>query len=212
MIRALLILLMVPFLVFAQEEEEAAPQIESTPEEMTSDEGSSEVSDEQAEEPAGNSADDEVEVVLQRRVNDKRYNRRLEDDPSASIEKIHEFLNDDSKTQTGGNQSLEYEFKYFNYGAITKAQKEARKGKYYVVNWKNKGVEDDFVLRLEYRQARTRDKIHVMEIAFDDVKGSQKGTFAVVGKAYKEHGQVLAWRLSLLRDGELVSDRRSFIW
>lgn len=133
-------------------------------------------------------------------------------DEFARIGKIYEYLNDPERTRTGKNKSLEFEGKYFNYGAVTKAQKQARIGKYYVVNWYNEGDEANFVLKLEYRQEKTRDKVHVMQIPFAYAKGHQKGTFAVTGKAYRENGQVLAWRLTLEREGKVVSEKRSFVW
>ncbi|NJK91997.1 MAG: hypothetical protein HC904_09335 [Blastochloris sp.] len=44
-------------------------------------------------------------------------------------------MNDRSKTPTGGDQAMEYEFKYFDHGAVTETQKANRKGHYYVINW-----------------------------------------------------------------------------
>ncbi|MEM9398871.1 MAG: hypothetical protein AAF984_01565 [Verrucomicrobiota bacterium] len=157
-------------------------------------------------------ASDEEIPMVQPAETGKRYDRSVKDDEKVFIGKIHEFLNDPERTDTGGNKALEYEFKYFNYGAITQAQKEARVGKYYVVNWYNKGLESDFTVRLEYRQAGSRDKVYTIEVPFNKVRGKVKATFAVTGKQYRDYGQVLAWRILLLKDERVMSERRSFIW
>jgi hypothetical protein len=136
----------------------------------------------------------------------------VEKDPAVSIRKIYDFLNDQDKTPVGDSKALAYEFKYFDHGAITESQKLSRKGQYYVVSWANKGPAADYVLRIDYRQALTRDKIYTMEIPFAQAKGSYKGTFSVTGKSYLEYGAVHSWRISVVRDGRIVAQERSFVW
>jgi hypothetical protein len=136
----------------------------------------------------------------------------VEKDPAVSIRKVYDFLNDPDKTPVGDSKALAYEFKYFDHGAITESQKLSRKGQYYVVSWANKGPAADYVLRIDYRQALTRDKIYTMEIPFAQARGSYKGTFSVTGKSYLEYGAVHSWRISVVRDGRIVAQERSFVW
>jgi hypothetical protein len=133
-------------------------------------------------------------------------------DPKVKIGKIYDFLNDPTQTKTGGNQSIEYEFKYLNHGAVTEEQRSRRIGHYFVVNWSNGNEAQDLVLRMDYRQSKTRDKIYTIEIPFTAARGSKKGKFAVIGDAYSQLGQVYSWRLSVVRDGTIVAQKKSFVW
>lgn len=133
-------------------------------------------------------------------------------DDSVSIRKIYEFLNDPEITQTGKDRSLEYEFKYFNYGAVTEAQRYNREGQYYVVTWTNHGSPADYVLRLDYRQGKTREKVHTVEIPYPQAEGTFKGTLSVTGDDYHMDGNVLSWRISIVRNGTIVAEKKSFVW
>jgi hypothetical protein len=133
-------------------------------------------------------------------------------DPQIKIGKIYDFLNDPERTKTGGNQSIEYEFKYVNHGAVTEEQRARRLGHYFVVNWSNGSGAQDLVLRMDYRQNKSRDKIYTIEIPYTAVRGSKKGKFAIIGDAYLELGQVYSWRISVVRDGTIVAEKKSFVW
>lgn len=133
-------------------------------------------------------------------------------DPKVKLKKIHDFLNDKNKTPTGGNKALEYEFKYFDHGAVTEAQKESKKGHYYVVNWATDGAGEPLTLRFDYRQMNTRDKVNTLEIPYQNAKGSMKGTFSVTGESYQVAGDVISWRISVVRNGKIVAEKKSFVW
>lgn len=133
-------------------------------------------------------------------------------DKSVHIGKIYDFLNDPNKTKHGGNETLRYEFKYFNWGAITEEQKKRRLGQYYIVNWKNKGPAADMELRLDFRQQRTRDRVYTIKIPFPKARGSYKGRFSVTGEQYFKNGQIHSWRISVVRNGTIVAQETSFIW
>ncbi len=145
-------------------------------------------------------------------IEGKEWNLPVELDDRFRIGKIHDFLNDAEKTPTGGRPDLEFEFKYFNHGAITNDQKATRQGRYYVVSWANRGEPTDVILRFDYRQTKTRDKVRTIEIPFPSAKGSMRGTFSVAGDAYFMSGDVNSWRVSLVHDGKIVAQETSFIW
>jgi hypothetical protein len=133
-------------------------------------------------------------------------------DNKVVIKNVYAFLNDPERTPTGSEKSLAYEFKYFNHGAVTEGQKKARKGYYYVVSWANRAAEENLVLRLDYRQVRSRDKVHVIEIPYSNARGSYKGRFSITGDAYCQGGPVISWRVSVVRDGKIVAQNKSFVW
>ncbi len=133
-------------------------------------------------------------------------------DSDVYIRKIYEFLNDPKITKTGKDRSLEYEFKYFNHGAITKAQRYNREGQYYIVTWTNKGAPADYELRIDYRQAKTRDQVNTVKIPYPKAKGTFKGTFSITGDNYYLNGGILSWRISVVRNGVIVDEKKSFVW
>jgi len=136
----------------------------------------------------------------------------VQENPDFKIRKVYEFLNDEDENPAGDERSLAYEFEYFNHGAVTKAQRYNRKGQYYVVTWSTRGEAKDVTLRLDYRQGLTRDKVTTLEIPYEEAKGTFKGTFAITGDRYYLNGQVLSWRISLVRDGVIVAQEKSFVW
>lgn len=136
----------------------------------------------------------------------------VQESPDFKIRKVYEFLNDEDENLVGDERSLAYEFEYFNHGAVTKAQRYNRKGQYYVVTWSTRGEAKDVTLRLDYRQGLTREKVTTLEIPYEEAKGTFKGTFAITGDRYYLNGQVLSWRISLVRDGVIVAQEKSFVW
>lgn len=133
-------------------------------------------------------------------------------DDRFKIKKVYDFLNDPEKTQVGNNRAIEYEFQYFNHGAVTKAQRYNRQGQYYVVTWGYSGDPRDVTLRLDYRQGLTREKVTTLEIPYEAARGTYKGTFAVTGDRYYLNGQLISWRISLVHDGAIVAQEKSFVW
>lgn len=136
----------------------------------------------------------------------------LEADAQVRIRKVYDFLNDPKKTSPGSSKGLAYEFKYFNHGAITSTQQRSRLGQYFVVTWSNAGAAADYVLRLDYRQAASRDQVRTLEIPYKKARGTFKGTFSVTGDQYLEFGDIHSWRISVVRDGRIVAQERSFVW
>ncbi len=136
----------------------------------------------------------------------------VELDPKIGIGKVYDFLNDPDVTHAGRDQGISEEFKYYNYGAVTQAQLESRKGHYFTVNWANKGAAADLILRMDYRQSHTRDKVTTLEIPYKAIEGGVKGHFSITGAVYKEFGDVNSWRISVVRNGKIVAQTRSFIW
>lgn len=135
---------------------------------------------------------------------------RLDED--VEISKIYTFWNDPDKIKTSKNQALNYEEKYFNYGAVTKAQKKEKMGQYYVVSWDNDGDVNNLILRFDYRQEKTKDLVHTLEIPYKQVDGFHKATFSITGDAYEKFGPVKSWRVSVVRNGVIVAKEQSFIW
>ena len=143
---------------------------------------------------------------------DLRKMPRAIDSGGFSFGKILEYVHDPEVTPLAEDHSLRFERKYHNFGAVTQAQRRAKRGHYFYINWHTKERVSDVKVRFEYRQKNTKDKLYYLEIPFSDVKGWQKAVFEVVGDAYFSQGFVTSWRVMILQGGQIMSERRSFIW
>ena len=132
-------------------------------------------------------------------------------DDSVSLNKIYTFRNDRSLKNTG-NPMLDFERKYWDHGAILKKEIEGKQGNIFVINWQNDGTPSDFTIRLDYRQANTRERVMTKTEEYKNFDGYEKTVIKVVGDDYLRGGVVNSWRISIVRDGKIVAQEKSFIW
>jgi hypothetical protein len=132
-------------------------------------------------------------------------------DESVSLNKIYTFRNDRSLKNTG-NPMLDFEKKYWDHGAILKKEIEGKQGNIFVINWQNDGTPSDFTIRLDYRQANTRERVMTKTEEYKNFDGYEKTVIQVVGDDYLRGGVVNSWRISIVRDGKIVAQEKSFIW
>jgi hypothetical protein len=146
-----------------------------------------------------------------RRPVETEFKKLKQLDPTIQVTKIHEFLNKEH-SKSAKSEALKFEEEYWNYGAITDAEKESRKGHYFVISWKNTGAAANFTTRFEYRQSQSRDVIRTLTLQHSNIKGNERSTFAVLGDAYKAYGPVISWRFTILKGDQVVGEEHSFIW
>ena len=139
-------------------------------------------------------------------------------DQNISLNKIYTYLNDSIRGPLSknlpppDNAMLMYEPKYWNHGAITAKDIQDRQGNIFVINWNNDGEAADFTVRLDYRQANTREKVMTRTQDYKNFDGYEKTVIKVVGNDYLQGGVVTSWRISIVRDGKIVAQEKSFIW
>ena len=132
-------------------------------------------------------------------------------DKNISLNKIYTYLNDRTQKSTG-NPMLDFEKKYWDHGAILKKDIEGKQGNIFVINWQNDGSPNDFTVRLDYRQATTRERVMTKTEEYKNFDGYEKTVIKVVGDDYLRGGVVNSWRISIVRDGKIVAQEKSFIW
>lgn len=137
---------------------------------------------------------------------------RQSPETSVRVVKIFELLNDPKRYKTGGNLALEFERKYWNYGAASEQQQKEKEGHIFLFLWKSRKPLTDVIARFEYRQIGSRDEIFVQELKYPEAHGTIRSTFFVTGRAYENYGPVSAWRFSIVRSGSVLAQKRSFIW
>ena len=107
--------------------------------------------------------------------------------------------------------SLNFERSYRMYGAVTALDQRQRYGQYFDFFWRAKRP-SDVTVRFEYKQEKLRAFVQAREQAYQNVHGTNRSEFRVVGDEYFDDGQVLAWRCLLIEHGRIVAEKRSFLW
>jgi hypothetical protein len=140
----------------------------------------------------------------------------VEQDESVSLNKIYTYLNDSDPRRKAppppDNQMMLYEPKYWDHGAILAKDRLDRQGNIFVINWQNDGEPSDFTVRLDYRQAMTRERVMTKTQEYKNFDGYEKTVIKVTGDEYLRGGVVHSWRISIVRDGKIVAQKKSFIW
>jgi hypothetical protein len=137
----------------------------------------------------------------------------VEKDENISLNKIYTYLNDPIRNKPElANGMMMYEPKYWNHGAILAKDRLDRQGNIFVINWQNDGQPSDFVVRLDYRQAMSRERVMTKTQEYKNFDGYEKTVLKVTGDDYVRGGVVNSWRISIVRDGKIVAQEKSFIW
>ena len=108
-------------------------------------------------------------------------------------------------------QSLNFERSYRLQGAVTGLDQRQRFGQYFDFFWRVKRP-SDLTVRFEYKQAKLKAFVQAKEQTCQNVNGTNRSEFRVVGDEYFDDGQVLAWRCLLIEHGRIVAEKRSYLW
>jgi hypothetical protein len=107
--------------------------------------------------------------------------------------------------------SITFERQYRLFGAVTKLDQHQRFGNYLDFFWQARRPAN-LTVRLEYRQEKLHEHVQAQEISYQNVRGSQKTEFKVIGDDYFDNGRILSWRCLLIENGQVVAENRSFLW
>jgi len=115
------------------------------------------------------------------------------------------------KTATLQDVPITFERQYRMFGAVTSLDQHQRFGNYFDFFWRAKHP-SDVTVRLEYRQEKLHEHVQAQEISYQNVHGTHKTEFKVIGDDYWDDGEVIAWRCLLISNGRIVAENRSFMW
>ncbi|PYK80052.1 MAG: hypothetical protein DMF40_04130 [Verrucomicrobia bacterium] len=107
--------------------------------------------------------------------------------------------------------SLMFERTYRLHGAVTGLDQRQRFGQYFDFFWRVKRPAD-LTVRFEYKQEKLKAFVQAKEQTYQNVNGTNRSEFRVVGDEYFDDGGVLAWRCLLIEHGQIVAEKRSFLW
>jgi len=133
--------------------------------------------------------------------------------PDSDHLKVRQFhlrspeLADDDTQMVRGEQA------YRLRGAVTMKERKSRLGQYYTVSWKNDSPSGEpMKVVMDYQQATTGSEVHQMKRDLPSGESAGRVEFKVTGNSYLLGGRVLAWRIRLLREGEIIAEKRSYLW
>jgi hypothetical protein len=115
------------------------------------------------------------------------------------------------KTSVLQDAPIVFERQYRLYGAVTGLDQRQRFGNYFDFFWRVKRP-SDVTVRLEYRQEKLHEHTQAQEITYQNVRGTHRTEFKVIGDDYFDDGRVIAWRCLLIANGRIVAENRSFLW
>ena len=115
------------------------------------------------------------------------------------------------KTATLQDAPITFERQYRLFGAVTGLDQRQRFGNYFDFFWRAKRP-SDVTVRLEYRQEKLHEHVQAQEISYQNVRGTHKTEFKVIGDDFLDDGRVIAWRCLLIANGQIVAENRSFLW
>lgn len=102
------------------------------------------------------------------------------------------------------------------YQAQLRAHPEQRSGIRFDVHWRAFGVTNKLKLRAELRGtakgSEPRQTTLEAEVNAGKTGGSRWSSLPLIGDAYKEFGEVTAWRVTLWDGDQMVGEQKSFLW
>ena len=107
---------------------------------------------------------------------------------------------------------IRFERNHLLYGAVTEEETEERLGHYYTLFWNGPSRRTPVTVRFQYRQARTGERVFAFDHTVKDVRDKNQTRLSITGAPYHRHGRVVSWQATLLQDGQVIDQTRSFLW
>lgn len=132
-------------------------------------------------------------------------------DNDFQFRKVKRFLNQPELFQPTQNETINFDRRRINYGALSAEERRQRQGTYFDFFWRADRAAD-LKVRLEYRQAKLGNAVRAQEVAYEQAKGTVKTSFAVIGDSFHWDGPVTAWRCLLIENNRIVAFTQSYLW
>jgi uncharacterized protein YcfL len=100
------------------------------------------------------------------------------------------------------------------HGAVSMAERRERLGQYYTLLWQDPdGVgRGEVEVLFKYQQGASASRVKIMKKTFPSDAAEGVAEFAVIGDDYFENGKVLSWKAIVIRDGNELASRQSYLW
>jgi len=109
------------------------------------------------------------------------------------------------------DRMVEFENRRHLYGAVTAEEYREKMGQYYSIFWKT-STKEPATVRLDYRQGDSGSKVLSKELFIAKPKRNNVTKFEVTGEEYREGGKVTQWKASVVENGAVVAEYKSYLW
>jgi hypothetical protein len=109
------------------------------------------------------------------------------------------------------DRMIEFEHRRHLHGAVEASERRDLYGNYFTVFWKTE-TRAPVTVRFEYRQGSTGLAIHTKEVVVDAPKRTNETQFEIVGDDYHQNGKVTQWRATVVENGTVVAEYKSYLW
>lgn len=133
------------------------------------------------------------------------------DSGPVAITKVNPYHLTEAQLVKTEDEMIKFEHRRHIYGNVDAADLREHKGYYYTVFWNSKNKAPATV-RFDYRQGATGPEIHTKEIQVSDPKRRNATRFEIVGTEYQKLGRVTQWKASIIENGTVVAEYKSFLW
>lgn len=127
--------------------------------------------------------------------------------------KYYHLKDKDARTESYSiDPMIRFERQHLFHGAVTEEQRHERLGHYYTLSWNAPATRSPVTVRFEYRQSRTGERVLTFDQVVTKVREKNKTALRITGESYHRDGRVVAWQATLLQDGRVLDQTRSFLW
>ena len=127
--------------------------------------------------------------------------------------KYYQLKDEDARAESYSiDPMIRFERQHHFHGAVTKEQRRDRLGHYYTLFWNAPASRAPVTVRFEYRQSKTGERVSTFDRVVRDVRDQNKTALRITGDSYHRDGRVVAWQATLLQDGKVLDQTRSFLW
>lgn len=130
--------------------------------------------------------------------------------PDTGITRVKIYRLDPAEIPSAAEPAISFEQKHHLHGAVSDADREARRGNYYTVFFRTPDRTTPVHAKFEYRQAATGFRVFGKEATVAPRAGHVR--FNVTGEDYRLRGRLLGWRVILTQGGQLLGEHKSFLW
>jgi hypothetical protein len=133
------------------------------------------------------------------------------DSGPVTITKVNPYHLQNEAPMATDDRMLEFEQLRYTRGAIESSEYWDKQGNYYTIFWKTES-KSPVTVRLEYRQGKTGSEVHMEETLVAEPKRSNVTKFQVTGDTYHDLGKVTQWKASIVENGTVVAEYKSYLW
>ena len=130
---------------------------------------------------------------------------------SVTITKVNPYHLSSNRSPKTEDEMISFEASRYTHGVYVSEEVRERFGNYFTIFWKTK-TRQPATIRLEFRTGNTGSTLHQKETVVAHPKHRNVTKFQVTGSEYESLGKVTQWKASVVENGLVVAEYKSFLW